>query len=242
MSACSICPRRQIDRALNLGNAQPVTLFECLQNGADPLLLWKSATAKVRVNVVVLGSRHENADGTLDAAPGPSDLLVIGNHRARRLKMNDEADIRLVVSHAERRRSNEGLDLVVQQQVFEMPAICVRHRRNRRRARRCGRPWRRYRVRRASSPRARRRAGSACRRCRSPAARRCDGRATTAAPSATAGALPAGRVSRASAFPAARGYCRTAPSRRRRHDRSRLRWCPVPAHCRGIRRSTLTRR
>ena len=56
------------------------------------------------------------------ARPGAADLLVVGDHRARRLVVHDEAEVGLVVAHAERARGHDGLELVAQQPLLDVHA------------------------------------------------------------------------------------------------------------------------
>ena len=61
----------------------------------------------------------------IDAAAGTTHLLVVGNDRSRRLIVNDEAEVGLVVPHPEGRGRDQALYLVSQQQIFEVLAIGV---------------------------------------------------------------------------------------------------------------------
>ena len=58
---------------------------------------------------------EQDADRTVERPPGPSDLLVVGDDRAGRLEVHDEAEVGLVVAHAERGRGHHGLELVALQ-------------------------------------------------------------------------------------------------------------------------------
>ena len=60
----------------------------------------------------VLGAAQQHADRRVERAAGSADLLVVGDRRARRLEVDHEREVGLVVAHAERRRGDERLDLV----------------------------------------------------------------------------------------------------------------------------------
>ena len=66
----------------------------------------------------VLAAAQQDDVGVLDAAAGAADLLVVGDHRARRLVVHDEAQVGLVVAHPERARGDDRLDLVAEQPVL----------------------------------------------------------------------------------------------------------------------------
>ena len=77
-------------------------------------------------DVVVLAAGQQDAVGVLDRAPGPTDLLVVGDGRARPLVVDDEAEIGLVEAHPERDRRDERLHLVGDQGVLERLALLGR--------------------------------------------------------------------------------------------------------------------
>jgi hypothetical protein len=57
-------------------------------------------------------------------APGTSHLLVVVHHRARHLVVDDEGQVGLVVAHAQGRRCNQRLHLVVEQRLLQrFPAL-----------------------------------------------------------------------------------------------------------------------
>ena len=66
---------------------------------------------------------QEHHLGVLDRAPGTADLLVVGDHAAGRLVVHDEAEVGLVVAHAERARGDDRLEVVAQQPLLDRDAI-----------------------------------------------------------------------------------------------------------------------
>ncbi len=77
-------------------------------------------------DVVVLATTEEHAVGEVDRAPGPADLLVIGDRRAGSLVVDDEAEVGLVEAHPERDRRDEGLHLARDQRVLQRLALLGR--------------------------------------------------------------------------------------------------------------------
>jgi hypothetical protein len=61
----------------------------------------------------------------VDAAPGAPDLLVVRDRRRRRLVVDDEPEVRLVVAHAERRGRHDRLDVVGQQPPLGLHPLLV---------------------------------------------------------------------------------------------------------------------
>ena len=53
------------------------------------------------------------ATAAIERAAGPADLLVVGDRRSRRLVVDHEREVGLVVAHAERRRRHHALELVL---------------------------------------------------------------------------------------------------------------------------------
>ena len=58
--------------------------------------------------------------GAVDGAPRPADLLVVGDGRVGRAHVHAEAQVGLVVAHAQRRRRDDGLELVVAQPSLDL--------------------------------------------------------------------------------------------------------------------------
>ena len=77
-------------------------------------------------DVVVLAPGQEDAVGMLDGATGATDLLVVGDGRARPLVVDDEAEVGLVEAHPERDRRDERLQLVGDEGVLERLALLGR--------------------------------------------------------------------------------------------------------------------
>ena len=77
------------------------------------------------MNLLIFPSGQQNPDGVGDGATGPAHLLIVGHDGTGRLIVHDEAQIRLVVTHAQRRGRHQGLDPVGQQQGFQMLPVGV---------------------------------------------------------------------------------------------------------------------
>ena len=61
----------------------------------------------------------------LDGSAGTADLLVVADRRRRRPEVDDEAEVGLVEAHAERRRGDQRLHLVVPQRLLGVLAVGV---------------------------------------------------------------------------------------------------------------------
>ena len=61
----------------------------------------------------------------LAVAPGSSNFLVVRLNRARRLGMDDKADIRLVHAHAESDRGNHNQPILLREPTFDDAAVLV---------------------------------------------------------------------------------------------------------------------
>ncbi len=59
--------------------------------------------------------RRRTASASFEPAAGAADLLVVGDRRARALEVDDEAEVGLVVAHAEGAGRDDALDLVAEQ-------------------------------------------------------------------------------------------------------------------------------
>ena len=73
---------------------------------------------------VLLPAQQDPAAG-LEGTAGAADLLVVGDGRAGRLEVDDEAEVGFVVAHAEGGGGDEGLDLVGLQLAFGFDASLV---------------------------------------------------------------------------------------------------------------------
>ncbi len=83
------------------------------------------------LDVGVLHAAQQDGVAAVEGATGPTDLLVVGDRRARRLEVDDEAEVGLVVAHAERGGGDERLDLVGLQPAFRLdPGVAVECRRS----------------------------------------------------------------------------------------------------------------
>ena len=74
-------------------------------------------------DLVVLATRQQDPVGAIDRTPGPADLLVVGDRRARPLVVDDEAEVGLVEAHAERDGRDQRLDVAVDEGVLERLAL-----------------------------------------------------------------------------------------------------------------------
>ena len=81
------------------------------QRAAHHALGREGQRAEVSPDVSVLAAGQQDDVGAVHAPARPADLLVVGDGRLRRAEMDDEAEVRLVESHAQRARRHEGLDL-----------------------------------------------------------------------------------------------------------------------------------
>jgi hypothetical protein len=70
----------------------------------------------------VLAAAQQHDLGVLDRAPGAADLLVVGDDAARRLVVDDEAEVGLVVAHPERAGGDDRLEVVAEQPLLDLDA------------------------------------------------------------------------------------------------------------------------
>ena len=91
-----------------------------LDHARDQLSRRKRLLDEEVLDPAILGTAQEHDLGAVDGAPRAADLLVVGDHRARRLVVHDEAEVRLVVAHPERARRHHGLELVGQQPLLDL--------------------------------------------------------------------------------------------------------------------------
>ena len=71
------------------------------------------------LDVAVLGAAEEDGVGLLEPAAGSADLLVVGDRGAGALEVDDEAEVGLVVAHAEGAGRDDALDLVAEQHALD---------------------------------------------------------------------------------------------------------------------------
>ena len=78
------------------------------------------------LDVGVLDAAQQDGDAAVEGAARAADLLVVGDGGARRLEVDDEAEVGLVVTHPERGGGDERLDLVALQPAFRLdPGVAV---------------------------------------------------------------------------------------------------------------------
>ena len=77
--------------------------------------------SQIRSSVSAAGSSTPTA--VVQRPPGPPDLLVVGDRRVGRADVDAEAEVGLVVAHAERRGRHDGLELVGPQRLLDRGAL-----------------------------------------------------------------------------------------------------------------------
>ena len=93
--------------------------------GANAWVMKKSWMSRV------LHAAQQDGHAAVEGAARPTDLLVVGDGGARRLEVDDEAEVGLVVAHPERGGGDERLDLVALQPAFRFdPGVAVERRRS----------------------------------------------------------------------------------------------------------------
>ena len=114
-------PPGQVDPGLDGGGGQrPARVRERVDRRADLLLGREGERGEVRPDVAVLAAGQQDDLGPLDAAPGPADLLVVGDRRLRRAEVHDEAEVGLVEPHAEGAGRDQRLDPVGEQVLLRL--------------------------------------------------------------------------------------------------------------------------
>ena len=108
--------RFHIDQSLQIGLLQTGirVLPDFLHNLCHKVFCRKSRLNEIVVDPVILISLHQDSQCPVNSTSGSSDLLVISHQIPRLLKMDHEADVRLVKPHAKSHRSHQYLDLIVQ--------------------------------------------------------------------------------------------------------------------------------
>ena len=76
-------------------------------------------------NLFIFFSMHKYANSEVNATACSSDLLVVGDDGVRSLIMNNEAKVRLVKAHTERRRCYKSLDAILKKTFLEEFAISI---------------------------------------------------------------------------------------------------------------------
>jgi hypothetical protein len=89
-----------IQLGAKLVNRKTCTAFEQAEDRFHDFRRRERRADEVVRNLVVFASVQEDSVSAFDGAAGPADLLVIGHHRAGSLKMDHEAEVRLVETHA----------------------------------------------------------------------------------------------------------------------------------------------
>jgi len=121
-STLSIVSSRDRDSSTDVSSAagaqRRAGVAQRLQRLPDRALRREADGGEVVPDGLILRAGQQDHLRAFDAAPGPSHLLVVRDRRRRRAEVDDEAEIGLVESHAQRRRGDQGLDLVVNQVVL----------------------------------------------------------------------------------------------------------------------------
>ena len=107
-------PLAEVDDAHQLvgGRAAVLQRFE---HRVDALLRRERLLDEEVLDPAVLGAAQQHHVGAVDRAPRAADLLVVGDDRSGRLVVHDEAEVGLVVAHAQRARRDHALELVAEQ-------------------------------------------------------------------------------------------------------------------------------
>ena len=88
------------------------------QDGTGFFLRRHGRGGEVLPDVAVLGTGQQEHVGVGGATAGAADLLVVGHRGRRRPQVHHETEVRLVEAHAQGGRGDEGLDLVVLEELF----------------------------------------------------------------------------------------------------------------------------
>ena len=116
----------QVDCTLNLPHLQSfVSSFQRVENAGHLPLGRECRLSKVFVDVIIFLTRQQHAVSNWDGPPGSADLLVVGDHIAWRLVVNDESQIRLVIAHAQGCRRNKAFDAVGEQCLLKVLAFVI---------------------------------------------------------------------------------------------------------------------
>ena len=113
-------PDGKVDPAAQFGDGKAVRrAFERLQHLPGFVAGGKRAFDEIVDDPAVLFAAEQNPPGVFDPPAGAPDLLVIGHRRPGRLIVDDEAEVGLVETHAERGRGHERLDAVFDQRPLQ---------------------------------------------------------------------------------------------------------------------------
>ena len=114
-------PAPEVDHRGELGRRGAVGAdgVEVLEHAVDVLAARERLLDEEVLDAAVLGAAQQDDVGALDRAAGTADLLVVGDDRAGRLVVHDEAEVGLVVAHAERARGDDALEVVGEQPVLD---------------------------------------------------------------------------------------------------------------------------
>ena len=122
--------RAQVHGALQVAHAHAViSFFERTQNQVHLALWWKGRITEEFVDTALFFSRQQHTVRQRYGTARAPHLLVIGNNIARRLVVNHEGEVRLVIPHAQGGGGYKALQLVRQQgllQAFAFNIVNVR--------------------------------------------------------------------------------------------------------------------
>ncbi len=97
------------------GGERAAGLGQRVDGAAHLLLRREGQRGEVAPDRLVLAPGQQQHLGPVHAAPGPADLLVVGDRRAGRAEVHHEAEVGLVEAHAERGGGDQRLDPVGEQ-------------------------------------------------------------------------------------------------------------------------------
>ena len=98
---------------------RPVLVVERLEHPLDDLARRERLLDEEVLDALVLGAAQQHHVRVLDRAPRAPDLLVVGDDRAGRLVVDDEAEVGLVVAHAQRAGGDHRLEVVGEQPLLD---------------------------------------------------------------------------------------------------------------------------
>ncbi len=104
---------------------RPLRTCQHVQGPPHLLLGREGDRREVLPDRLVLLAGQQQHLGVLDTAPGPADLLVVGDGGGGRAQVHDEAEVRFVEPHAQRGRGDQRLDPVRQQVVLRLLPVGV---------------------------------------------------------------------------------------------------------------------
>ena len=100
--------------------------LEQLHHARDELARRERLLDEEVLDPAVLVAAQEHDLRTVERAAGAAHLLVVRDHRAGRLVVDDEPEVRLVVAHAERAGGHDRLEVVAQQLLLDLdPAFAL---------------------------------------------------------------------------------------------------------------------